>query len=90
MPRKADLQVNMHDAKTHLSKYVARAAAGETVVIAKGGKPLARLVPLEAEVAPRKSILGALAHVKAPDDETWRAMDKEIEDMFFEAAEKRW
>jgi prevent-host-death family protein len=39
--------VNMHDAKTHFSKYVDRAHRGEEVVVAKAGKPWARLVPLE-------------------------------------------
>ena len=39
--------VNLYDAKTQLSKLVDRAADGEEIVIAKAGKPLARLVPLE-------------------------------------------
>lgn len=38
--------VNLYEAKTHLSDLVDRAAAGEEIVIAKSGKPLARLVPL--------------------------------------------
>jgi prevent-host-death family protein len=37
--------VNIHDAKTHLSKLLARVMAGEEIVIAKAGKPVARLVP---------------------------------------------
>ncbi len=40
-------QVNIHAAKTHLSRLVERAAAGEEIVIAKAGEPRARLVPLE-------------------------------------------
>jgi prevent-host-death family protein len=47
------MQVNLHDAKTHLSRYVDRALAGEEVVIARAGKPLVRLVPLETQPAPR-------------------------------------
>ncbi len=43
--------MNLYDAKTRLSQLVDRAAAGEEIVIAKSGKPLARLVPLEP---PRK------------------------------------
>lgn len=39
--------VNLHEAKTHLSELVGAAAAGEEIIIAKAGKPLARLVPLE-------------------------------------------
>jgi prevent-host-death family protein len=40
-------QVNMHEAKTHLSKLVERVEAGEEIVIARAGKPVARLVPVE-------------------------------------------
>jgi prevent-host-death family protein len=46
--------VNIYEAKTHLSALVEKAAAGEEIVIAKAGKPLAKLVPLEAiEFKPR-------------------------------------
>ena len=40
--------VNLHAAKTHLSRLVEDAAAGEVVVIAKAGKPMVRLVPVAA------------------------------------------
>jgi len=46
--------INIHEAKTHLSKLLERAHSGEEVVISKGGKPWARLVPLEAP-PPRKA-----------------------------------
>ena len=46
-------KVNVHEAKTHLSKLLERAHAGEEIVIAKGGTPYARLGPLRA-VEPRK------------------------------------
>ena len=46
--------VNMHEAKTHLSRLVERAAKGEEVVIAKAGRPVARLVPYEETDEPRK------------------------------------
>ena len=39
--------VNMHDAKTNFSKFVDRAHSGEEVIVAKAGKPWARLVPLQ-------------------------------------------
>jgi prevent-host-death family protein len=39
-------QINLYEAKSHLSELVARAADGEEIVIAKAGKPMARLVPL--------------------------------------------
>ena len=38
--------VNIHETKTHLSRLVEEAAAGEEIVIAKAGRPVARLVPL--------------------------------------------
>jgi prevent-host-death family protein len=38
--------VNVHEAKTHLSRLLARVAAGEEVVIARAGRPVARLVPV--------------------------------------------
>jgi prevent-host-death family protein len=41
------MQVNLHDAKTHLSRYVDQALEGEEVVIARAGHPLVKLVPLE-------------------------------------------
>ena len=59
--------INIHEAKTHLSRIVDRVAAGAEVVIAKAGKPMARLVPIEAVVKPKK--LGALkGKFKVPDD----------------------
>jgi prevent-host-death family protein len=45
--------VNIHEAKTHLSRLVERAAAGEEIVISKAGKPMAKLVPYAMSAAPR-------------------------------------
>jgi prevent-host-death family protein len=59
--------VNIHAAKTHLSRLVDAAAAGEEIIIAKSGKPLARLCPLAQE--PRKRVLGRLrGKLIVPDD----------------------
>ena len=41
------VQVNIHEAKIHLSQLLSRAALGEDIVIAKAGKPIVRLVPVE-------------------------------------------
>lgn len=49
-------EVNIHEAKTHLSRLLARVAAGEEILIAKAGKPIARLVPVES--APRNRLPG--------------------------------
>lgn len=46
--------LNLYEAKTHLSELVDRASAGEVIVIAKSGRPLARLGPLPAHTAERK------------------------------------
>ncbi len=48
------MSVNIHEAKTHLSRLVDRAAAGEEIVIARAGKPVARLVGLEPPVKYRE------------------------------------
>ena len=46
--------INIHEAKTHLSRLVDEVSAGKELVIAKAGKPLAKLVPIRASKAPRK------------------------------------
>lgn len=46
-------QVNIHEAKTHLSRLVEEAARGHEIVIAKAGKPVARLVAVDEDVTPR-------------------------------------
>lgn len=43
---------NIHEAKTHLSRLIARAAAGEEIIIARVGKPIARLVAYQGEKPP--------------------------------------
>jgi prevent-host-death family protein len=47
-------KVNLYEAKTSLSELVERAAAGEEIIIAKAGKPRARLVPLASAVPERR------------------------------------
>jgi prevent-host-death family protein len=63
-------QVNIHEAKTHLSRLADEASAGETIIIAKAGKPVAKLVPIEErpkEKKPRR--LGFLdGQYKIPDN----------------------
>ena len=46
--------VNIHEAKTHFSKLINQAINGDDIVIARGGKPLVRLVPYTAEADTRK------------------------------------
>ena len=63
-------QVNLYEAKTHLSTLVDEAAAGEEIVIAKNGKPLAKLTMLTPNSKRPPPIFGSLAHTgwKLPDD----------------------
>jgi prevent-host-death family protein len=46
--------VNVHEAKTHLSRLLARVARGEEILIARSGKPIARLVPVVPAAGPRR------------------------------------
>jgi prevent-host-death family protein len=46
-------EVNIHEAKTHLSRLLARVVAGEEIVISKAGKPMAKLVPYQRSDKPR-------------------------------------
>lgn len=73
--------VNIHEAKTQLSKLVDLAAKGEPFIIAKAGKPLVKVVALGAEDAvPRR--LGFLAgEITTPDDFD-RMGEAEIADLF--------
>ena len=76
------MEVNIHEAKTHLSRLLERVAMGEEVIIAKAGRPVAKLVPLEGR--PKKRILGsAKGEFTVPDDFN-DPLPKEIEDLFYE------
>lgn len=75
--------VNMHEAKTHLSRLVDRAAQGEPFIIAKSGKPLVKVVPLDTPEKGKMRRLGFFqGRAKIPDDfDTMYA--EEIEEMFY-------
>ena len=76
--------VNIHEAKTHLSKLVDAAAKGEPFVIAKAGKPMVRVVPLDAPDMPdpRKRLGFMQGYGTVPDDIKTPFKD-EIEEMFY-------
>jgi len=59
--------VNIHEAKTHLSRLLARVMGGEEIVIAKSGKPVARLVPFSGKPAERNPGTAAGDIILAPD-----------------------
>jgi prevent-host-death family protein len=74
--------VNIHQAKTHLSRLVERAARGESFVIAKAGRPMVKVVPLGKEERRKAKRLGFLGGVfKVPEDFD-RMGREEIETLF--------
>jgi prevent-host-death family protein len=61
--------INIHHAKTHLSRLVEEAAAGEPFVIAKAGRPVVKVVPLNAPSEQPVSRIGFLdGQISVPDD----------------------
>jgi prevent-host-death family protein len=76
------MEVNVHQAKTQLSKLISAAESGEEVIIARNGKPAVKIVPVRAHAAKsRREMWGAWeGRVALPTDAEWNAMDKEIED----------
>ncbi|MDE0148798.1 MAG: type II toxin-antitoxin system prevent-host-death family antitoxin [Rhodospirillaceae bacterium] len=73
--------VNMHDAKTNLSRLVAAAAAGEPFIIARAGKPLVKVEALEQPEAPEKQFDFLAGDFQVPDDFDTMFED-EIAEMF--------
>jgi prevent-host-death family protein len=72
---------NIHEAKTHFSKLVERAAAGEEIVIGKAGKPVARLVPYSpSKPAPKRKPGGWEGKVWISPD--FDEIDPQIEKLF--------
>jgi prevent-host-death family protein len=75
--------VNIHEAKTHLSKLVDQAAKGESFIIAKAGKPLVKVTALDAPTGRQTRRLGFLAGQFSVPDDFDRMFEKEIEQMFY-------
>ena len=75
------MEVNIHEAKTHLSKLLERVALGEEVVIAKAGTPVAKLVPIATKPKTRK-IGSAKGEFVVPDDFN-DPLPTEVEDSFY-------
>lgn len=73
--------VNIHDAKSNLSKLIEKTLKGEEVIIAKAGKPVAKLTAFKEKLKPRK--MGLLkGKIIIPDD--FDDEDEEINKMFYE------
>jgi prevent-host-death family protein len=80
--------VNIHEAKTHLSKLIEKAAKGEPFIIAKAGKPMVKVIPIEE--TPKTSRIGFLDGLyEIPDDFDTMA-DAEIAEMMTIVEEKQY
>jgi len=71
--------VNVHAAKTHLSKLLERVEQGETILIARAGKPVAELTPVKPRV---EVVFGGLKDLIEFDDAEFVAADAEVAAMF--------
>lgn len=75
--------INIHQAKTHLSKWIERAAKGEPFIIAKAGKPLVKVTALDSPEPKQLKRLGFMAgQFSVPDDFDQMGKD-EIEQLFY-------
>ena len=74
--------VNIHEAKTHLSRLVARAAKGEPFIIAKAGKPLVKVTALDTPEVRKVKRLGFMEGQTTIPDDFDRMGEAEIERMF--------
>ena len=75
--------VNIHQAKTHLSRLIDRAAKGESFIIAKAGKPLVKVTAIEEAPVDTSRRLGFMrGQIKIPDDFDTMGQE-EIEAMFY-------
>ena len=74
--------VNMHEAKTRLSQLVARAARGEAFIIAKAGKPVARVTAYDSPEECQQKRIGFMAGEFTVPDDFDRMGQKEIIEMF--------
>ena len=74
------ISVNIHHAKTHLSSLLTRVAAGEDIIIAKSGKPMAKLTHLDS--SPKKRIPG-LDHGMFKVSDDFYEEDENINKMFY-------
>jgi prevent-host-death family protein len=75
------MEVDINEAKIHLSRLLERVALGEEVVIVEAGMPVAKLAPLDAPPKPR--FLGSAKGEFVVSDDFNDALPKEIEDLFW-------
>ncbi len=75
-------KVNIHEAKTQLSKLVDEASKGEPFIIAKAGKPVVKVMPLKSPTGKQVRRLGFMTGEIAVPDDFDRMGDREIERLF--------
>ncbi len=75
------MEVNIHEAKTHLSRLLQRVAMGEEIVIAMAGTPVAKIVPLSRK--PKKRSLGSARGEFVVPDNFNDPLPKDVEDLFY-------
>jgi prevent-host-death family protein len=74
--------VNIHNAKTHLSRLVDQAAKGEPFIIAKAGKPLVKVVPIDQPTSTQMRRVGFMGGQFSVPDDFDRMGGEEIEQLF--------
>lgn len=85
------MEINIHAAKTNLSKLIQQAENGEEIIIARAGKPAVRLVPVAKHKTRRRHILGSgVGKVWIADDFDSPATDKEIEELFHSGDDEKF
>ena len=75
--------VNIHEAKTHLSKLIAKAAEGEPFIIAKAGKPMVRVSAIESPSRTKSPRIGFMKGQGTVPDDIKTMFKDEIEEMFY-------
>ncbi len=78
------LATNIHDAKTHFSKLIERVGEGEEIIIAKAGKPVAKLVPYKEAQAPKRKPGAWKGKIWMSPD--FDQPDAELEALFYEGS----
>ena len=74
--------VNIHEAKTHLSRLIEQAAKGQPFVIAKAGKPMVKVVPIEPAASAQIRRVGFMAGQFSVPDDFDRMGSEQIEQLF--------
>ncbi|NOT85407.1 MAG: type II toxin-antitoxin system Phd/YefM family antitoxin [Methylococcaceae bacterium] len=71
-------QINIHEAKTHLSRLVEEVALGEEIIIAKAGKPIAKLIPLEKNQSKARVPGGLKGQIRIADNFDGPLLESEL------------